>query len=96
MGGETDEALYEEALTKLESALDIYEGLLRKQKYLAGDVRVDPIQHIFVSSNFHQEITLADLFHIPLGCTIESVAPDTLKKRPHVAKYVCISSWDGT
>jgi len=41
MGKESDEARYEEALKKLESALDIYEELLSKQKYLAGDVRVD-------------------------------------------------------
>lgn len=59
--------------TELEAVLDVYEVLLSKSAYLAGD-----------------ELTLADLFHLPLGA---SLAPSGVKlleeegKRPNVARW---------
>ena len=39
-GGITDEALCDRLLSKLSAALDVYDLILGKQKYLAGDVRI--------------------------------------------------------
>jgi glutathione S-transferase len=36
---EPDEALVKEHLEKIDSKLDVYEQILSKQKYIAGDVR---------------------------------------------------------
>jgi len=69
-GREPNEARYEEAVKKLESALDAYETILAKQKYLAGD-----------------DITLADLFHVPAGRIVESVNPEIFPKRPNVNRW---------
>ena len=35
---ETDEALYDKAIADLSEKLDVYDKILAKQKYLAGDV----------------------------------------------------------
>jgi len=37
-GIETNEALYEKAIADLAEKLDVYDKILAKQKYLAGDV----------------------------------------------------------
>ena len=39
LGQEVDQARYEQAIKKIESTFDVYEGMLSRQKYLAGDVR---------------------------------------------------------
>ena len=64
-----DEAVYEQNNTILEAKLDIYEKILSKQKYLAGD-----------------ELTLADLFHLPYGTLISAAGSDAIDKRPNVSK----------
>ena len=38
-GGQTDEAKLAEHVANLEAKLDVYESILSKQNYLAGDVR---------------------------------------------------------
>ncbi|KAF5323670.1 hypothetical protein D9758_018350 [Tetrapyrgos nigripes] len=45
-----NKALYDQAIKTLSMKLDVYETILAKQKFLAGD-----------------EMTLADLFHLPYG-----------------------------
>jgi len=37
-GLETNEFLYDKAITELTKALDVYDQILAKQKYLAGNV----------------------------------------------------------
>ncbi|TCD71610.1 hypothetical protein EIP91_007357 [Steccherinum ochraceum] len=70
---EPDEAAVTKHRTALEKTLDVYENVLKKQKYLAGD-----------------SITLADLFHLPLGTLlIESAQFDilTIDQRPNVQRW---------
>lgn len=69
IGLKTDEARVAELTNTLASKLDVYEGILSKQKYVAGD-----------------ELTLADLFHLPCGVTVKQFAPELFADRPHVAK----------
>ena len=47
LGIETNEALYEKAIADLSKKLDVYDKILAKQKYLAGDVsgRIHWVQH---------------------------------------------------
>ncbi|KAF7981310.1 hypothetical protein HWV62_34243 [Athelia sp. TMB] len=70
IGLKTDEARVAELTNTLASKLDVYEGILSKQKYVAGD-----------------ELTLADLFHLPCGVTVKQFAPELFASRPHVAKW---------
>jgi glutathione S-transferase len=37
-GGKTDQAIVDDNLEKLAAKLDVYDQILAKQKYLAGDV----------------------------------------------------------
>ena len=53
---EPDEEQVKKHVATLGAKLDIYEKILSKQKYLAGD-----------------EVTLADLFHLPLGAKLFDV-----------------------
>ncbi len=49
-GNSTDEAQVAKYAKELDATLKVYDGILAKQSYLAGD-----------------ELTLADLFHLPYG-----------------------------
>jgi len=42
MGGTTDEAAFAAHVDKLDKSLQVYDKILSKQKYVAGDVRVLP------------------------------------------------------
>ena len=69
--GEPDEAQLAKHAAALDTTLAVYEGILSKTKYLAGD-----------------EITLADLFHVPYGMMARDVGYlSTFEKYPHVAKW---------
>jgi glutathione S-transferase len=73
MGLQTDEAALKSNLATLDAKLDVYEGILSKQKYLAGD-----------------EITLADIFHLPYGSMLYSINQGYLlekAERPHVNRW---------
>ncbi|KAJ3500080.1 hypothetical protein NMY22_g19382 [Coprinellus aureogranulatus] len=69
-GMSTDEAIYEANNETLNAKLDVYEKILSKQKYLAGD-----------------ELTLADLFHLPYGTLVSAAGSDAITKRPNVARW---------
>ena len=87
LGQTTDEERVKELITQLKTKLDGYEAILGKQKYLAGDVR--PFQNQRCRSNGLrvQEITLADLFHLPLGSIVfEQFELGDLDKRPHLQR----------
>ena len=88
-GQQTNEALVTELRTKLETKLDGYEAILSKQKYLAGDVRrrnkCSNDRIILMGCLLVQELTLADLFHLPYGTIIfEDLQYGGLDKRPHL------------
>jgi glutathione S-transferase len=70
-GGATDEALVEVYGIQLDKALAVYDVILAKQPYLAGE-----------------ELTLADLFHIPYGAMARRIGyEETFNKYPHVKKW---------
>lgn len=58
-------------MQELEGVLAVYDGILAKQAYLAGD-----------------ELTLADLFHLPYGKMVkEQGGAELFAKFPHVDKW---------
>lgn len=67
----TDEAVFEANNATLHAKLDVYEKILSKQKYVAGD-----------------ELTLADLFHLPYGNLVAQTGSDAIAKRPNVSRCV--------
>ena len=89
LGLEADEAKVSELTITLGAKLDAYEKILSKQKYVAGDVSdtllaTEPL----LNSLSEQEITLADLYHLPHGTLVKNVSPELISSRPHVAKCV--------
>ncbi|KAG6825609.1 hypothetical protein H0H93_000478, partial [Arthromyces matolae] len=61
-------ATFEALIKKLDAKLDVYDKILGKQKYLAGD-----------------ELTLADLFHIPYGTMLAVAGSNIMETKPNVA-----------
>ncbi|KAH0832875.1 thioredoxin-like protein [Lanmaoa asiatica] len=74
-GGKTDHVRVESLHAQLKAKLDVYEVILAKQKYLAGEARA--------------EITLADLFHLPYGSILlaDDVKIDEFSGRPNVSRW---------
>jgi glutathione S-transferase len=69
--GPTDEAQLAKHIAALDATLAVYEGILSKRKYLAGD-----------------EVTLADLFHLPAGKNAKDLGyAGIFEKYPHVTKW---------
>jgi glutathione S-transferase len=69
--GGPDEAKVAEYAAQLDGALAVYEGILAKQAYLAGN-----------------EVTLADLFHLPYGTFLKKLGySEAFDKYPHVSKW---------
>ncbi|KAJ3541619.1 hypothetical protein NMY22_g3819 [Coprinellus aureogranulatus] len=69
-GSGGDKAIYDANMALLEPKLDVYDQILAKQKYLAGD-----------------QLTLADLFHLPFATWITESGSDVIQKRPNVARW---------
>ncbi|KAM6499649.1 putative glutathione S-transferase [Amanita muscaria] len=72
-GLQSNEGLAKNSQTSLAAKLDVYEKILSKQKYLAGD-----------------ELTLADLFHIPKGVKLfypDVGGADLINSRPNVQRW---------
>ena len=83
----------------MESKLDGYEAILGKQKYLAGDVRsmrFDLVPKILSDELLVQEVTLADLFHLPNGSLVfERLGLGSLEeKRPNVQRQAIYPSME--
>lgn len=70
MNEEPDKVVVLKNIAALASNLDVYDVILGKQKYLAGD-----------------EITLADLFHLPMGTMLASAGTDVLESKANVARW---------
>jgi len=78
-------------LATLNDKLDVYDKILSKQKYLAGDVSACIDCSEFGCESiwfFFQEITLADLYHIALGSGLSKTGVNPLEdeKRPNVVR----------
>jgi glutathione S-transferase len=56
-------------MAELGKKLDVYEQILSKQKYLAGD-----------------EVTLADLFHLPYAELLPKAGAKVFEERPNVSR----------
>jgi len=72
----TDEEVVKKSIDELGLRLDVYEEILSKQKYIAGDVT--------------HEITLADFYHIPYGELLgrQFVGDcDIIETSPNVARW---------
>ncbi|KAF8881328.1 glutathione S-transferase [Infundibulicybe gibba] len=65
-----DQAIYDEYIATLSTKLDVYDEILGKQRYLAGD-----------------EMTLADLFHLPGGFSLGCTGTDIMSQKPNVARW---------
>ncbi|TVY49060.1 Glutathione S-transferase [Lachnellula occidentalis] len=69
--GPADEQLVTQYKSKLEDTLKVYDGILAKQAYLAGD-----------------EVSLADLFHLPYGHLAKEVGfQDLYDPYPNVKRW---------
>lgn len=62
---------FDELIAGFEPKLDVYDKILSKQKYVAGD-----------------EITLADLFHIPYAVLLPVAGSNAIEARPNVARWL--------
>jgi len=69
-GQATNEALVNELVLRFENKLNVYEVILGKQKYLAGD-----------------DVTLADLFHLPYGSLLFEHLKIGLDGRPNLQRW---------
>jgi len=67
----TNKEVVDNSLKDLGLRLDVYDQILSKQKYIAGD-----------------EITLADLYHIPFGALLgEEAGCNIMETRPNVSRW---------
>ncbi|KAJ7702561.1 glutathione S-transferase, partial [Mycena olivaceomarginata] len=74
MGGQaSNKAVFDELIETLSAKLDAYETILGNQRYLAG---------------ISQEVTLADLFHLPYGTMLAKAGSDLMTtKGPNVTRW---------
>ncbi|KAJ2924530.1 hypothetical protein H1R20_g12560, partial [Candolleomyces eurysporus] len=66
-----DEAQFESLMADLGKKLDVYDQILSKQKYLAGD-----------------QVTLADLSHLPYAELLSLVGAKVFEERPNVSRWI--------
>ncbi len=71
-GNSTDEAQVAKYAEELDATLEVYDSILAKQPYLAGD-----------------EVTLADLFHLPYGKMSKTLGFADL----YEGKYLNVKRW---
>ncbi|KAF9473918.1 glutathione S-transferase [Pholiota conissans] len=63
-------AVFQAVIVQLSAKLDVYDQILAKQRYLAGN-----------------EITLADLNHVPIGTMLEMAGSNILQAKPNVKRW---------
>jgi len=69
-GLDHDQAIVDKHISDLSGKLDVYDKILSKQKYIAGD-----------------EITLADIYHIPIGSLLGGLGYNIIDSKPNVARW---------
>ena len=82
-----NQEVVDNSLNELGKRLDVYDQILSKQKYVAGDVssfRYPILKQTFINSS--QQITLADFYHIPYGELLAVAGSNIMETRPNVAK----------
>ncbi|KAF6748106.1 glutathione S-transferase [Ephemerocybe angulata] len=70
LGLPRDKGYFDKLIAQLEPRLDVYDEILSRQRYLAGD-----------------ELTLADLFHLPYGVLLVEAGSNAMEVRPNVARW---------
>ena len=90
-GQESNDQLVERYFAALTAMLQGYETILSKQDYLAGNVRYENF-HLVLVAHVVQEITLADLFHLPYGRLVGKAGFDILEsgQYPNVSRYASV------
>jgi hypothetical protein len=80
------------AIATLERNLDVYDKILSTQKYLAGDVSFEWRLLPLYSDAFVQDVTLADLFHLPYGEVLIRTLGlgEVIDKRPNLSRCVSL------
>ena len=84
-----DLKVYEKHMADLNVKLDVYDKILSKQKYIAGDVGIfSSLINTQNSSHWFsfQEFTLADLYHAPGGFMLAHVGSNIMESKPNVAR----------
>ncbi|KAF8159944.1 glutathione S-transferase [Crassisporium funariophilum] len=69
-GKTPDKAVYDIHIARLRTILEVYDKILGKQRYLAGD-----------------DITLADLYHLPYGCALTDIGSSIMEEMPNVGRW---------
>jgi len=93
-----NEVAFEKAIDELSTRLDAYDKILSKQKYVAGSVSYISLPkywNLCINAE-EQEITLADIYHIPYGHLLGVAGSDIMKSKPNVNRYsdpVASSLW---
>ncbi|KAJ7481943.1 hypothetical protein FB451DRAFT_1364991 [Mycena latifolia] len=79
-------AVVDREIVALDKTLEAYDVILAKQKYVAGDSWVE---------RRHQELTLADLFHLPQAPLLAKAGSDFMTRRPNIARPSWLAFKDG-
>lgn len=88
-GQPADKAVFDSLIANLSAKLDAYEVILGKQKYLAGNVSTLALLSCPVFKIGPQEVTLADLFHLPYATMLSVAGTDIMTtKGPNVTRFV--------
>jgi glutathione S-transferase len=88
---EPDPVTYKELSDNFNATLDIYDRILGKQKYIAGNVSQHPV--ICLNMNIsdcdgQQSLTLADLYHIPVAILLSYGNIDIASGRANVKRWL--------
>ncbi|KAL0953092.1 hypothetical protein HGRIS_004363 [Hohenbuehelia grisea] len=86
-GLEPDAAVFDGLIATLDEKLKVYDGILANQNFLGGDVSRSFYDRGARAYSFLQEITLADLFHLPYGSMLETAGSKVLYKYKNVERY---------
>ena len=84
----TNQEIFDELIGNLDKRLDVYDQILSKQKFVAGEVRFSFLPLTVFTYVQLQEVTLADLFHIPYGSFLPAAGSNILDTKPNVARCV--------
>ncbi|TCD69580.1 hypothetical protein EIP91_007002 [Steccherinum ochraceum] len=86
---EPDERVVEESLQCLNNTFDVYDRILSRQKYLAGDVSTIKVgaEIDSVANGAFQDFTLVDIFHLHTFHVFSSKALISTEGRPNVERY---------
>ena len=84
----TNEETFDELIGNLDKRLDVYDQILSKQKDVAGEVRFSFLPPYCLYLYISQEVTLADLIHIPYGALLPVAGSNVLDTKPNVAMCV--------